>query len=250
MLLLVMKRKWKIIIASALVVLVVVLVLVPSLYLFIKFDKPDTTVASLRLLSVDESSKQFKLGITIEIYNPNNLKLKVTRVDGRILIDDEEIAPIYNETGTTVPAKGGSEIELVILVDDPSLHVLTGSVLTVEGRAYGKYLWVKGSTEFSEPMDLPGHGNQGENIPPVAVIEGPITAFVLEEVEFDGSRSVDTDGSITQYQWDLGDGRTAEGDIISHRYSTPGLYIVKLTVTDDKGDHDTARHEITVRVKL
>jgi len=245
-----MKRMWKVIIVSAVVVLVVLLVLVPSLYLFIKFDKPETNVASLHLLNVDETSKEFELGLTIEVYNPNNLKMEVTRVDGRVLIDDEEIAPIYNETGTTVPAKGSSEIELVILVNDPSLHVLTGSVLTVEGRSYGKYLWIKGNTGFTESMDLPGHGNPGDNVPPVAVIEAPLTAFVLEEVEFDGSKSVDTDGSITQYEWDLGDGRTAEGDIVTHRYATPGLYIVKLTVTDDGGDHDTARHEITIRVKI
>ncbi|MGA1820387.1 MAG: PKD domain-containing protein [Thermoplasmatota archaeon] len=245
-----MKRKWKVLVITAVIALLLLSILLPSVYLFIRYDKPETTVVSLRVLEIDENAREFKLGLTIQIFNPNNLKMKVTRVEGKVLIDKEEVAPIYNTTGTSVPAKGISEIELVILVDDPSLKVLTGDALTIEGRSYGKYLWVSGSTEFSESIDLPGSGNGIDNVPPVAVIDAPLTALVLEEVEFDGSNSLDTDGSIARYQWDLGDGRTAEGEIINHRYSTPGLYIVKLTVTDDDGDQDIARHEITVRIKL
>jgi len=37
---------------------------------------------------------------------------------------------------------------------------------------------------------------------------------------------------MTRYDWDLGDGTTGEGVVYRHRYSRPGEYNVKLTVTD------------------
>ncbi|MBN1390859.1 MAG: PKD domain-containing protein [Candidatus Thermoplasmatota archaeon] len=136
-----------------------------------------------------------------------------------------------------------------MIVDDSSLKVLTGDVLRIEGRSYGKYLWIKGSSDFEESMDLPGSGNGIENLPPVSVINAPLTAVVLEEVEFDGSLSMDPDGHITGHHWDMGDGTTDEGEFVTHRYERSGLYTVKLTVNDDDGSQDTARHEITVRVR-
>lgn len=41
--------------------------------------------------------------------------------------------------------------------------------------------------------------------------------------------------SITRYDWAFGDGATASGVTVSHRYSSPGSYQVVLTVTDDAG---------------
>jgi len=54
-------------------------------------------------------------------------------------------------------------------------------------------------------------------------------------LRFDGSRSFDTDGRITGYLWDLGDGETATGRVVTHRYRAPGRYDVGLEVRDDSG---------------
>lgn len=65
-------------------------------------------------------------------------------------------------------------------------------------------------------------------------------------VTFDGSTSVDPDGSIASYVWDFGDGNTGSGVSPAHTYSGGGTYTVQLTVTDDKGEPGVVSQEITV----
>lgn len=57
---------------------------------------------------------------------------------------------------------------------------------------------------------------------------------------FDASASADSDGTISSYAWNFGDGATATGVTTSHAYETPGNYLVTLTVTDDRGATATA----------
>ncbi|MFI6505881.1 S8 family serine peptidase [Nonomuraea typhae] len=58
---------------------------------------------------------------------------------------------------------------------------------------------------------------------------------------FDGGASTDSDGTITGYAWDFGDGGTATGRTASHEYGTAGYYSVQLTVTDDTGKTNSTR---------
>jgi PKD repeat protein len=58
---------------------------------------------------------------------------------------------------------------------------------------------------------------------------------IKELVEFDASDSYDPDGKIKVYLWDFGDGKEAEGIVVSHSYSTGGTCTVKLRVIDDGG---------------
>ena len=44
----------------------------------------------------------------------------------------------------------------------------------------------------------------------------------------DASASADTDGQVTSYAWDFGDGTTATGKTANHTYATAGSYTVKL----------------------
>ncbi|RLC33171.1 hypothetical protein DRH14_05325, partial [Candidatus Shapirobacteria bacterium] len=72
------------------------------------------------------------------------------------------------------------------------------------------------------------------------------TVDALVELTFDASTSDDPDGTIVSYEWDFGDGTTAEGVIVTHYYTKAGTYIVTLTVTDDDGNTDTATETIDV----
>jgi len=85
---------------------------------------------------------------------------------------------------------------------------------------------------------------------PVANAGQDLTAFVGENIEFDGSASYDNTG-ITSYKWDFGDGNQYilpydEGQSPYHSYDSPGTYNVTLTVTDAVGNF--ASDSITVKI--
>ncbi len=73
------------------------------------------------------------------------------------------------------------------------------------------------------------------NIPPVADAGGDRNVLVNQIVRFDGSRSMDPDGSLLSYEWDFGDGTTSTGINPVHAYSLPGTYKVTLSVRDNSG---------------
>jgi len=73
---------------------------------------------------------------------------------------------------------------------------------------------------------------QGSLPTPIATFSPP-NPSAGEEVIFDGSDSFDIDGEIVKYEWDFGDGNTAEGVEVSNVYNLDGEYIVTLTVTDN-----------------
>lgn len=81
-------------------------------------------------------------------------------------------------------------------------------------------------------------------VPPGIIGAGPIADFTIltaaptafADVLFDGSTSTTDLGSvITTYVWDFGDNTSGTGITPTHRYTVAGTYLVKLTVTDDKG---------------
>jgi PKD repeat protein len=47
--------------------------------------------------------------------------------------------------------------------------------------------------------------------------------------------SVDWDGTLVRHRWDFGDGTTADGEQVLHSFEQPGVYEVRLAVTDDSG---------------
>jgi len=48
------------------------------------------------------------------------------------------------------------------------------------------------------------------------------------------------------FDWDFGDGNTAEGPIVEHTFEEPGTYEISLVVTDDSGSTDEAMKTIVV----
>jgi hypothetical protein len=87
------------------------------------------------------------------------------------------------------------------------------------------------------------------NEPPTAVIQGPPDAKVGQKVTFDGTGSTDSDGNVTSYLWDLGDGTTSTDPVVEHKYKKSKTYTVNLTVTDDDGESSYRLVAIVVRKK-
>ncbi len=78
--------------------------------------------------------------------------------------------------------------------------------------------------------------NVGGNQKPVAIATVSKTeADVNETISFDASQSSDSDGQITQYLWDFGDGSTSTEKIATHKYTLANTYNYSLTVTDNNG---------------
>lgn len=73
-------------------------------------------------------------------------------------------------------------------------------------------------------------------LPTADFISSPTEPLVGQTVNFDGRLSTPPAGrTLSKWEWNFGDGRTAEGERVSHTYSSAGSYVVVLTVTDSSG---------------
>jgi len=85
------------------------------------------------------------------------------------------------------------------------------------------------------------------NIPPCANFEWtPRYPYANKPIKFDASESYDPDGEIISFEWDFGDGNIGTGEQVTHNYSQPGIYEVVLTVTDNDGEQESQKKEITL----
>ncbi len=71
-------------------------------------------------------------------------------------------------------------------------------------------------------------------------------ALINEEITFDASSSYDTDGNITSYLWDFGDGTNSNQATTTHSYTQANTYNCILTVTDNDGASNDATGQIII----
>jgi WD40 repeat protein len=83
---------------------------------------------------------------------------------------------------------------------------------------------------------------------PVPAISYDIPEPKVEDtIVFDTSGSIDSDGSITSYEWSFGDGTHGEGLRMPHKYLLCDSYIVKLMVIDNKGSRNSTTVVLPIR---
>ena len=88
---------------------------------------------------------------------------------------------------------------------------------------------------------------QPANVNPVANAQAaPSSGVAPLAVDFTGSNSSDSDGTIVTYAWTFGDGGNSAQANPSHSYATAGTFVATLTVTDDDGATDTDTVTISV----
>jgi len=86
----------------------------------------------------------------------------------------------------------------------------------------------------------------GDDPPDARFTTSTSSGVVPLDVQFDASGSSDDNG-ISQVSWNFGDGNSASGTQVSHRFEGVGRFSVVLTVTDSAGQVDTATQEVEVR---
>jgi PKD repeat protein len=88
---------------------------------------------------------------------------------------------------------------------------------------------------------------QGGVIPPgdlfPSFVFTPSAPVDNQTVLFDASGST---GTIAEYRWSFGDGGGASGRLVSHAFTTPGTYVVTLTLVDPFGRTATTAQSLTV----
>lgn len=77
-----------------------------------------------------------------------------------------------------------------------------------------------------------------DDIIPLADAGADTMGIAGESISFNGSNSWDNH-FVASYEWNFGDGTTAEGARVSHSYEKDGTYDVTLTVKDSAGNSDS-----------
>jgi len=135
------------------------------------------------------------------------------------------------------PGKEWSGIEFIW--SHAKIESLTYSQSWELSGSFTKRLTLETLEITSVPYDLTGTGIKDEeiNLPPVASFTYlPEKPVVGQSITFDGSSSGDPEGSPLTYKWDFNDSTFGTGKVVTHSYSQPGTYEVKLVVNDGKLD--------------
>jgi len=135
-----------------------------------------------------------------------------------------------------------------------SLYVKNHTITLTGLSSYTIYYFIVNSTDRSgnsaESSEYSFTTSGGVNQPPVASFTySPGKPVVYQTITFNASDSYDPDGgSITNYEWDFGDGNTTTitEPIITHSYASAGTYNVNLTITDDEGARNSTNKTITI----
>ncbi|MFL5833547.1 MAG: PKD domain-containing protein [Solirubrobacterales bacterium] len=101
------------------------------------------------------------------------------------------------------------------------------------------------------PVELTLDPPSGPQPPVASFAVAPNPAQTNQLVTFDGSTSVDADGGIAKYEWDLdGDGsyETDSGAkaTTTRAYASTGVYTVRLRVTDEQGVRSTTNRALSI----
>jgi len=119
-------------------------------------------------------------------------------------------------------------------------------VCDIEPITSGVYhVMLRGYSDYSD-VHLVAHYSEANNQLPTAKVNGPYQGVVGSAISFSSTGSIDSDGSITSYDWQFGDGASSEVSYPSYTYSGAGSYTVSLTVTDNLGLTSTDTAMVTI----
>jgi len=84
------------------------------------------------------------------------------------------------------------------------------------------------------------------NKPPVSSFSLSAQETLTFQTTYGNDTSYDSDGYITEWYWDFGDGNTSVERNITYQYHDDGIYIIHLTVTDNEGLTNSSQKQILI----
>lgn len=120
---------------------------------------------------------------------------------------------------------------------DCRIDLILGETVTftcpVDGKTYEMRLTIT-EYEGKEYFAILGfeNGGAGVNFKPKAKISAPSEGSVDKEILFDAFSSFDPNEDPLDFFWDFGDGNFKKGEKVFHSFSSPGEYLITLTVSD------------------
>ncbi|GAA2160164.1 putative membrane protein [Humibacillus xanthopallidus] len=122
----------------------------------------------------------------------------------------------------------------------------TGTAQVVDG---GEYSLASGETAKYEMAVQGGlvRTSQVAEFSPQPQFEVPMGLDDRTDASFDAAKSFDVDGTVMSHHWDFGDGTSADGPRVTHRYRARGQYGVTLSVVDNEGVERSITHSVQVR---
>ncbi len=189
---------------------------------------------------------EYQNDIRVDVYDSSQTSI----AGGDLTLELSEEGSWYTITFSSPILFKANDI-FYISVETKTGYVEYPAGVDMAGSVSGKSFYFEGSA-WVNIADISGYENAAFLIRAVGTLGGgavnqkpkavanvnPMTAKVNEQISFDASASTDTDGQITQYLWNFGDGTTSSQKIVQHSYSEAKSYTYSLTVTDDKGATD------------
>jgi subtilisin family serine protease/PKD repeat protein len=138
----------------------------------------------------------------------------------------------FNQSSVTIPAGESRDVEMYFEIDEEYSEPYGGFVRFNGDESYGALVggYTNNASQLSADIGLNSS---------VIDIDGSVQA--------DGSGSMDPDGSIQSYSWDMGDGTSLSGEVVEHSYSSLGNYSVQLTVEDSDTNQAIDTETVSVR---
>ncbi|WP_161629824.1 PKD domain-containing protein [Desulfogranum japonicum] len=191
--------------------------------------------ASLTVTDTSSSSQTADVEITVSESTASSTEQPVAVISSSTALGEAPLSVNFDGTSST----GGSPLIFAWEFGDGSIGngSLTSHTFSTAG-SYTTVLQVTDSEGLSNSASTPVLVTEPEtiNATPTAVISAtPASGETPLAVTFNGSGSTDTDGSITSYTWNFGDGSTGSGATVSHIYTAEGLYTATLQVRDNNG---------------
>jgi len=199
-----------------------------------------------------EPTEDILLNMTITNFSPAEDGTEIT-----LEISDPTAYPIsYSEYEISVETRDGRSM---YVVPGPERIIPGSNIVTLMSPALQKDIVANITVRIlrsfpplaSEASDSIGY-DPVSNILPIPMLEGPSEAGIGEQVTVDASRSYDPDGSISAYNFDMGDGTVSgwqTGSSFSYSYLDAGQYDVRLSVRDDRDAISVDDAVLTINVE-